>query len=584
MQKVKRILVLIGIQLIFNNFVFSQKVGVVLSGGGAAGTAHVGVLKALEENDIPIDYIVGTSIGAIVGAFYASGYSPEEIEAIMLSQDFQEIASGITEPRQEFFFKKSESNPSILNFNFNLDSVFSSNLPTNFVSSSAIDYSLMEIFSPATAASNNNFDSLMIPFRCLAANITKRKEKIFRQGDLSTAVRASMTFPFYIAPISIDGDLMFDGGIYNNFPVSVLCEEFEVDYIIASNVADESSNPKEDDLFSQLRSFFMQPANFEIPCAKGIIINSDVQHITTFDFYQSGVALQSGYVSTNLLMDSIKKNVTTRRSGEINDKKRAIFNEKKPNLKYGDITFQNYHKRQVKYFKAALESKEGIVQPQKFEKEFFKLNSNEKILSIQPVAKFNKITGAFDVDLKVKKNKKFDAAFGGVIASNPFSSGFFELGYKTLKSTEIRATGNVYFGNFYNSAQAKVRWDVPFDLPLYISSQFTINRFDYFGNGSFLIEESNPPFIIASERFWNINLGLPILNQGKMVLGTSLFWQEDEYHQTDNFRRTDTADFTKFNGQTNFIKFQVNNLQPKVQGWNCVSIIFPERRLQPQEL
>ena len=139
-MKIKYLLIL----LFFLSKLNAQKVGVVLSGGGAAGSAHVGVLKSLEENNVPIDYIVGTSIGALVGAFYASGYSPDEIEALLNSSGFRDAATGTIEEKYSFYFMKEEENSSIVSLNFNLDSILGTNLPTNVITSVPIDYGLME--------------------------------------------------------------------------------------------------------------------------------------------------------------------------------------------------------------------------------------------------------------------------------------------------------------------------------------------------------------------------------------------------------------------------------------------------------
>lgn len=554
-------LTLLFLQFSFSTY--SQKIGVVLSGGGAAGAAHVGVLKALEENKIPIDYIVGTSVGALVGGFYASGYSPDEIKDILLSEEFRTVVTGIADMKREYFFSRDHDDATILNFNFSLDSVFTMNLPTNLISSTPIDFKLMKEFSGPDAASEGNFDNLMIPFRCLAANITKREETIFREGNLATAIRASMTYPFYLSPINIEGNMMFDGGIYNNFPVDVLCQDFDTDYIIASNVADEKENPHEDDLVSQLKGLLMQPTSFEINCSKGIIINADVDDISTFDFYQSHSAFEVGYASALNSIDSIKSEIQRRRSIKEVTEMREQFNRKKPELLFDSIQFQGLYKRPAKYFRQSLKADSGYVSSNNLEDAFFNLNSNKKVKSIYPTATFNQAKGAYNLNLKVKNRKKFNAAFGGVIASQPFSSGFFEAGYQSLKNTGFEASGNIYFGNFYNSAEGRVRWDIPFDIPFYLESRFTVNRFDYFSDGSFLIEENNPPFIIASERYWEMNLGLSVLGKGKLTLGSSMFWQEDEYHQTDDFLRTDTADFTEFNGFSNYVKFQMNSLNRK---------------------
>ncbi|MBL4708277.1 MAG: patatin-like phospholipase family protein [Flavobacteriales bacterium] len=287
-----------GILLLSSFLCFSlqaQKVGVVLSGGGAAGSAHVGVLKALEENEIPIDYIVGTSVGALIGAFYASGYSPSQIEKLISTPEFRNSANGIIEEKDLYYIMRSDDNSSMLSLSFNIDSVLERNLPTNFVSSVPIDYGLMELFSPANAAAKGDFDSLMIPYRALATNITEQKQTILKEGNLSTAIRASMTYPFYISPISINGKIMFDGGIYNNFPIDIMCNEFYPDYIIASNVATKNLAPTEDNLIAQLRSILTKEANFDINCSEGIILNTDVADISTFDFYGTELALQRGY-------------------------------------------------------------------------------------------------------------------------------------------------------------------------------------------------------------------------------------------------------------------------------------------------
>lgn len=255
MKKVALILLVLSL---LSPYLFAQKVGLVLSGGGASGMAHVGVLKALEENGITVDYIVGTSVGAFIGGLYAAGYSPNEIEQIVTSSEFRNAANGVVPEKHKFFLKKSRDNAAMINWHFKLDSIFEVNIPTNFVNSSPVDFGLIAYFAAANAIANKNFDSLLIPFRCLSANISKRKQEVLSNGNLALAIRASMTYPFYVSPITINGDLMFDGGLYNNFPVDVMCEEFDVDYIIASNVSTKIPPPSEDNLLSQIRSMLIK--------------------------------------------------------------------------------------------------------------------------------------------------------------------------------------------------------------------------------------------------------------------------------------------------------------------------------------
>ena len=209
----------------------------MLSGGGASGLAHIGVLKALEENKVPIDYITGTSIGALVGALYASGLSPLEIEQLVKSNNFNRDVNGIIEDKYLYYFKQKDPNSSWITMRFSSGAIVQSSLPTNLISTIPLDLGLMELLSGPTAVARNNFDSLFIPFRCIASDIASKKQIIFSRGNLNEAVRASISYPFYIKPIKVDEKLLFDGGLYNNFPSDIMYNDFYPDIIIGSNVS-----------------------------------------------------------------------------------------------------------------------------------------------------------------------------------------------------------------------------------------------------------------------------------------------------------------------------------------------------------
>ena len=139
----------------------AQKVGVVMSGGGASGIAHIGVLKALEENHIPINCISGTSIGSIIGGLYSAGYSPTEIEKMVKDQTFSNLTKGEMSPKFGYYVRKRDDYASWRTLKLNLNNSLLSNLATNLINSVPIDFYLMETFAPANAASNYNFDSCL---------------------------------------------------------------------------------------------------------------------------------------------------------------------------------------------------------------------------------------------------------------------------------------------------------------------------------------------------------------------------------------------------------------------------------------
>ncbi|MBR5240455.1 MAG: patatin-like phospholipase family protein, partial [Muribaculaceae bacterium] len=246
----------------------AQSVGLVMSGGGAKGIAHIGVIKALEENEIPIDYVTGTSMGAIVGALYAMGYTTEEMLEVVKSSQFESWSTGKISGEQQFYFRKGDPTPRFASINLGVGEgqkkVSTNFLPSSLINPTPMNYGFLQLFSTYTAQSGGNFDNLFVPFRCVASDVFNKKAVIFKNGDLGDAVRASMTFPFVFKPIEKDSILLYDGGIYNNFPIDVMREDFAPDFIIGSKVAGNPTNPKDGDLMSQIDAMVMQKTDYNV--------------------------------------------------------------------------------------------------------------------------------------------------------------------------------------------------------------------------------------------------------------------------------------------------------------------------------
>ena len=185
------------------------KVGLVLAGGGARGLYHIGVIRALEENNIPIDYVSGTSMGAIIAALYASGYTTDEMTEIVTSGAVEQWVSGQIDDKYRFHFSEHPKTPAMLTVHaaFVRDSVnrrrkMEFQLPHSFVNTAQIDMALIELFSAASASCGGDFDKLMIPFRCVATDINAHSAVEIRSGDLPLAVRASMSYPALFRPVT----------------------------------------------------------------------------------------------------------------------------------------------------------------------------------------------------------------------------------------------------------------------------------------------------------------------------------------------------------------------------------------------
>ncbi|HCE54829.1 MAG: patatin-like phospholipase family protein [Lutibacter sp.] len=190
------------------------KVGLVLSGGGAKGFAHVAVLKVLEEAGVRIDYIGGTSMGAIIGGLYASGYNANQLDSIIKTTDFNKILTDNLPRKSKPFYDKEHSEKYILNIPIINRKV---GMPTALSNGQNV----LNLLTSLTQHVNsiNDFSKLPIPFVCIATNLETGKEEVLNKGFLPEAILASGAFPTLLAPVEIDGKLLTDGGVTNNFPV-----------------------------------------------------------------------------------------------------------------------------------------------------------------------------------------------------------------------------------------------------------------------------------------------------------------------------------------------------------------------------
>lgn len=287
--------------LIFPLNIYSQKTGLVLSGGGAPGIAHIGVLKALEDNKIPIDYIAGTSIGAFVGGLYACGYSPDEIQAYFKSREFRNLKRIQLVFPEKYFY------------------------PTHLINTKRIQNGLEVLTSEATTKAAGNFDSLYIPFRCVASDVYEKEVYVFRNGSLATAIRASMSYPFVFEATKVNERLLFDGGIYNNFPVDVMIQEFKPDFIIGSIVAYNPPRADSNDILMQLQNMIIRKTDYNIPDSLGVSINLDLKEISVFDFSEIDKLVKVGYDETVKLLAEIKKRIAKSRLIENADIEKTEF-------------------------------------------------------------------------------------------------------------------------------------------------------------------------------------------------------------------------------------------------------------------
>lgn len=251
------------------------RVGVVLGGGGAKGAAHIGVLKYLEEVGIPVDYVVGTSMGSIIGGLYAMGYTSEELAELIASLDWSLYMRNSVDRRNQAITLKQLSSHFVLTIPFGFGGANSqleqfdsrvthrrsllSTLPSSFVGGS----NLVNLFNNLCLGYQDSisFDSMPIPFACVASDLLTGDSAVLRSGSFATAIRSSMAIPGVFSPVSRDGRLLVDGGLVNNFPVDV-CRRMGADIVIGIEVAEEVNKTPEQ--LQSLPQLLMQLMNVVI--------------------------------------------------------------------------------------------------------------------------------------------------------------------------------------------------------------------------------------------------------------------------------------------------------------------------------
>lgn len=543
---------------------YAQRVGVVLSGGGSSGLAHVGVLKALEENNIPIDYITGTSMGAFVGGMYAMGYTPAQIEAIVLSEEFNSLVFSRIDDRYIYFFREQDPNVSWIGLKFRVDSSFHYTLPTSLISPVNMDFALMQRTASSSAAAGYDFDSLFVPYRCVAADIHNKREVVFDRGDLGQAIRASTTYPMYFKPIVVNGKLLFDGGLYNNFPADIMYRDFLPDIIIGSTVAAEMAPPHEDDIYSQIKNMVMERTSYTVVCDTGnmFIIRPVIPKVSILDFSRSGEMIQGGYRSTNEQMDRIRMMIDRRADPLALARKRSAFNAKKPPLIIDEIEVEGLNKKQAFYVNGVMRRKKLPVQAEELKPYFFRLASDDRIRHIYPITQ-RSASGNYRLNLNVKPDKDLYAQFGGLFSSRPINTGFIALRYKRISRIGMVADANAYFGKFYSSAQVKGTFDFPFKLPLLAEADFTLNNYDFFNSYSTFFEDTKPSYLIQYERSGYGGISIPVENHARIKTGITVAQIADDYYQTKQFLSADTADRTNFNHGSASFQFEHYTLNRK---------------------
>ena len=576
----KRAYILLIVMLLsFQATLSAQTVGLVLSGGGAKGMAHIGVIRALEENGIPIDYIAGTSMGAVIGSLYAMGYSPDEMQELISSDDFRNWYMGARDMNYQFYFKQNPPTPGIISAQVAIRDSMTVIRPTinSLVDPLQMNLAFVDIFSGASAACGNNFDNLFVPFRAVASDVFNKNSIVLSKGTLGDAVRASMSFPFVFRPIKIDSIIAYDGGIYDNFPVDVMVNDFHPDFIIGSVVAvapgePEIEIPDEFDIMGQVTSMIMQKSDYSLDPKQGVKVEFDLRSVGLLDFHLINEVSALGYRNTMLLMDSIKSRTTARRDSSVVQMGRREFKKHIPQLHFSDIEVNGVNQAQQRYIKKELNATGNDFSFQNFKYGYFKLLSDDAISEIIPTTDFTEADSTFTLKLNVKLDDHPTFSFGGGLSTSVSSQLYGSVSYSHIGEVSESYLLEGQFGRSYNNAQFTTRLDMAIAIPMSLSIQAGYNNMNYFRSGAFIFssDKFNPAVNKTIEFFGKLKMSRPFLNNYKAVFSIGAAHHKDYYSQYNeiNFRnfRYDCNRHNIFGGSIMFTGNTLNAVQYPISG------------------
>lgn len=570
---------LIVILLTFSTSLSAQKIGLVLSGGGAKGMAHIGVIRALEENGIPIDYVAGTSMGAVIGSLYAMGYSPDEMENLIRSDEFKNWYMGSKDMDYDFYFKQNPPTPFLISARIAIRDSMTVIRPmvNSVVDPLQMNLAFVDVFAGASAVCDKDFDNLFVPFRAVASDVFNKNSIVLSRGDLGDAVRASMSFPFVFRPIRIDTVIAYDGGIYDNFPVDVMVSDFHPDFIIGSVVAvapgePEVEIPDEFDLMGQVRSMIVQKSDYSLDPRLGVKVEFDLRSVGLLDFHKIDEVSALGYRNTMLLMDSIKSRTKERCDSSVVQSRRNAFKKRIPELIFRNVDVHGVNQAQKRYIQKELHASDGSFDYEDFKSGYFKLLSDDAITEIIPGTTFSEKDSTFQLDLNVTLDNYPTFSIGGGLSTSVSSQLYASVAYNHIGEASESYLLEGQLGRSYNNAQLFTRIDVPMAIPVSLSVQLAFNNMNYFRSGSFMFssDKFTPALNKTIEFFGKMKLSRPFLNNYKAVFSFGVAHHKDYYSQSSNVDlRTFKYDCSRHNilgGSVTFTGNTLNSIQYPTSG------------------
>lgn len=514
-----------------------QSVGLVLSGGGAKGIAHIGVIQALEDNGIPIDYITGTSMGAIVGSLYSCGFTPGEMLALIESDGFSHWSTGKIDRKLTYYFLQDEPLPTLLTVNFGEgeSNRLKPVLPSSLINPLPMNFAFMELFAPYTAQCGGDFNKLFVPFRSVSSDMTNKKMVVSSKGSLGDAVRASMSFPLVFHPMERDGALLYDGGIYDNFPVDVMRDNFAPQIMIGVDVSTTDAPDETQNMVSQLETMIIQHSDYSLPDDQGIKLRIHLEEFGLLDFDKARRIYQIGYDKAMSMMDSIKSRIHSRVPSEARTLRREVFKSQTPYLRFDQVDVTGGTPSQNAYVRSLFTHNHadtfGITRARDA---YYRAITPGKFKNLEPTAVYNDTTALFALHLKSTLRDNFSVGAGGYLTTSTNSMLFLTAGYRTLSYNSLNLILNGWVGQSYLAAEGNAHIRLLRSVPSSLQLKVVASRQKYFRTDKMFFQTSEPTFSVTNEYFGRLAYGVAMGRRGKGEISLGYGHQSNKYSSADN--------------------------------------------------
>lgn len=513
-----------------------QSVGLVLSGGGAKGIAHIGVIQALEDNDIPIDYIAGTSMGAIVGGLYSCGYTPGEMLGLIESDGFSHWSTGKIDRKLTYYFLQDEPLPTLLTVNFGEggSSRFKPVLPSSLINPLPMNFAFMELFAPYTAQCGGDFNRLFVPFRAVSSDMTNKRMVVSSEGSLGDAVRASMSFPLVFHPIERNGALLYDGGIYDNFPVDVMRDNFAPQIMIGVDVSTADAPDETQNVVSQLETMIIQHSDYSLPEDQGIKLRIHLEEFGLLDFDKARRIYQIGYDKAVSMMDSIKSRIHSRVPSEARSLRRDVFKSQTPYLRFDKVDVTGGTPSQNAYVRSLFtHNSADTFGIQRARDAYYRAITPGKFQNLEPTTVYDDTTGLFALHLKSTLRDNFSVGVGGYLTTSTNSMLFLSAGYKTLSYNSLDLRLNGWVGQSYLAAEGNAHIRLLRSVPSSLQLKVVASRQKYFRTDKMFFQTSEPTFSVTNEYFGRLSYGVAMGRRGKGEISLGYGHQSSKYNSAD---------------------------------------------------